>query len=103
MEPLCSTSYLVLFHGAILALRYLQLYERYYLRLVLKSFSLIIYSSISRHTMGSLFNTHPKNYGPGSRECCVCFNRHGLIRKYGLEICRQCFRERANLIGFHKY
>ncbi|EDO07944.1 putative 40S ribosomal protein S29-B [Babesia bovis T2Bo] len=53
--------------------------------------------------MGSLFNTHPKNFGQGSRECRVCFNRHGLIRKYDLNMCRQCFRERANLIGFHKY
>ncbi|KAK1932626.1 putative ribosomal protein S14p/S29e [Babesia divergens] len=52
--------------------------------------------------MPSLYNTHPKTYGPGSHQCRVCFNRHGLIRKYGLSICRQCFRERANLIGFHK-
>ncbi|EAN32505.2 40S ribosomal protein S29 [Theileria parva strain Muguga] len=53
--------------------------------------------------MGNLFNRHPKTYGQGSHQCCVCFNRHGLIRKYGLEICRQCFRERATIIGFHKY
>ncbi|AFZ79085.1 ribosomal protein S29e, putative [Theileria equi strain WA] len=52
--------------------------------------------------MGSLFNKHPKNFGPGSHQCRVCFNRHGIIRKYGLEICRQCFRERATAIGFHK-
>eukprot|EP00375_Theileria_parva_P002111 XP_764788.1 40S ribosomal protein S29 [Theileria parva strain Muguga] len=52
--------------------------------------------------MGNLFNRHPKTYGQGSHQCCVCFNRHGLIRKYGLEICRQCFRERATIIGFHK-
>ena len=30
----------------------------------------------------------------------VCF---GLIRKYGLNICRQCFREKSADIGFHKY
>ncbi|UKJ90222.2 ribosomal protein S29 [Theileria orientalis] len=53
--------------------------------------------------MGNLFNKHPKTYGQGSHQCCVCFNRHGIIRKYGLEICRQCFRERATTIGFHKY
>lgn len=37
--------------------------------------------------------------------CCfsrACSNRHGLIRKYGLNICRQCFREYANDIGFKK-
>ena len=32
----------------------------------------------------------------------VCFNRHGMVRKYGLNMCRQCFRERAALIGFQK-
>lgn len=32
----------------------------------------------------------------------VCGNRQGLIRKYELMMCRQCFRERANQIGFQK-
>jgi hypothetical protein len=32
----------------------------------------------------------------------VCFHRAGLIRKYHLNICRQCFREYANDIGFFK-
>lgn len=31
-----------------------------------------------------------------------CSNHHGLIRKYGLNLCRQCFREYANDIGFKK-
>ncbi|KIH88414.1 hypothetical protein SPBR_09016 [Sporothrix brasiliensis 5110] len=33
----------------------------------------------------------------------VCAHRAGLIRKYGLDICRQCFREKANDIGFVKH
>lgn len=32
----------------------------------------------------------------------VCANQSGLVRKYGLNICRQCFRERAADIGFAK-
>jgi len=32
----------------------------------------------------------------------VCSNPHGLIRKYGLNICRQCFKEYAPDIGFRK-
>lgn len=32
----------------------------------------------------------------------VCTARVGLIRKYHLFVCRRCFRERANQIGFHK-
>ncbi|KAK6590598.1 type I fatty acid synthase [Cryptosporidium xiaoi] len=50
-----------------------------------------------------VYNSHPKTYGQGSRCCRVCYNRHGLIRKYSLNICRQCFRERAEAIGFHKF
>ncbi|CAM9134660.1 unnamed protein product [Discosporangium mesarthrocarpum] len=54
--------------------------------------------------MGSkaLGNSHPKKYGKGGRYCRVCGNQHGLIRKYGLNMCRQCFRIYANDIGFHK-
>jgi len=33
----------------------------------------------------------------------VCGAHQGLIRKYGLMICRRCFRERAEQIGFLKY
>lgn len=33
----------------------------------------------------------------------ICGNGHGLIRKYGLNVCRQCFRENAAKIGFVKY
>jgi ribosomal protein S14 len=29
-------------------------------------------------------------------------NGHGLIRKYDLNMCRQCFREKASDIGFVK-
>ena len=32
----------------------------------------------------------------------VCTHPAGLIRKYGLNICRQCFREKAYDIGFVK-
>ncbi|OZC06962.1 ribosomal protein S14p/S29e [Onchocerca flexuosa] len=32
----------------------------------------------------------------------VCSNHHGLIRKYGLNMCRRCFREYASDIGFKK-
>lgn len=51
----------------------------------------------------TIWNSHPKNYGLGSRKCRVCGNTHGIIRKYGLNICRQCFRQYAKDIGFVKY
>jgi small subunit ribosomal protein S29e len=33
----------------------------------------------------------------------VCGNGGGIIRKYGLNVCRQCFRQYAKDIGFVKY
>ena len=32
----------------------------------------------------------------------VCSNHWGIIRKYNLNMCRQCFREYAKDIGFIK-
>ena len=46
------------------------------------------------------YRTHPRLYGKDARYCRVCRNTHGLIRKYGLNICRRCFRERYALLGF---
>ena len=46
------------------------------------------------------YRTHPRLYGKDARYCRVCRNTHGLIRKYGLDICRRCFRERYALLGF---
>jgi len=33
----------------------------------------------------------------------VCNHTAGLIRKYGMNICRQCFREKSQDIGFIKH
>ncbi|KAG7011614.1 40S ribosomal protein S29, partial [Cucurbita argyrosperma subsp. argyrosperma] len=61
----------------------------------------LVGDSIMGHS--NVWNSHPKSYGPGSRTCRVCGNPHGLIRKYGLMCCRQCFRSNAKEIGFIKY
>ncbi|KAL2760517.1 hypothetical protein ACRALDRAFT_1027479 [Sodiomyces alcalophilus JCM 7366] len=50
----------------------------------------------------SVWNSRPRNYGKGSRACRVCKNKSGLVRKYDLNLCRQCFREKAKDIGFNK-
>ncbi|VDB94886.1 Bgt-3232 [Blumeria graminis f. sp. tritici] len=50
----------------------------------------------------NVWNSRPRTYGKGSRSCRVCTHKAGLIRKYGLDICRQCFREKASDIGFVK-
>jgi small subunit ribosomal protein S29e len=43
---------------------------------------------------------HPRTYGKATRYCRFYRNTHDLIRKYDLDICRRCFRERAHLLGF---
>ena len=35
--------------------------------------------------------------------CERCGRRRGLIRAYGFHICRQCFREKAEELGFKKF
>ena len=32
----------------------------------------------------------------------VCSSQTGIIRKYHIFMCRQCFRDQAHLIGFRK-
>lgn len=49
-----------------------------------------------------LWRTHPRKYGKDSRQCRRCTCQMGLIRKYDLMLCRKCFRESAEIIGFEK-
>ena len=40
----------------------------------------------------------------GHKEGCVrCGRKRGMVRRYGLRLCRQCFRETAPYLGFRKY
>jgi small subunit ribosomal protein S14 len=40
----------------------------------------------------------------GRKEGCErCGRKRGLVRRYGLRLCRQCFREIAPELGFEKY
>jgi small subunit ribosomal protein S14 len=41
--------------------------------------------------------------GEAQRRCRRCGSTHAHIRKYGLHLCRKCFREVAPHIGFKKY
>ncbi|MDD4353312.1 MAG: 30S ribosomal protein S14 [Candidatus Nanoarchaeia archaeon] len=44
-----------------------------------------------------------KKFGRGKRICDICGRRGALIRRYSLNICRQCFRDVAKNIGFNKF
>jgi len=37
-----------------------------------------------------------------SRKCRFCETQRGLIRKYNLYICRRCFKDCAEKLGFKK-
>ena len=43
-----------------------------------------------------------KKFGRGANECRICGRKQGLVRKYGIYFCRQCFREWASKMGFKK-
>lgn len=44
-----------------------------------------------------------KYKGKGNRKCRFCGSARGLIRKYRLDMCRRCFREVAEDVGFRSY
>ena len=44
-----------------------------------------------------------RTFGVGSRKCRRCGRYGAHIRKYGLHLCRTCFREMAPALGFKKY
>ena len=47
--------------------------------------------------------TETRKFGVSQRKCQVCGRIGGHIRKYGLSFCRQCFRDKAQKLGFKKY
>ncbi|MCF2137512.1 MAG: 30S ribosomal protein S14 [Candidatus Thorarchaeota archaeon] len=44
-----------------------------------------------------------RKMGKGSRTCTRCGTHRAIIRSYGLNMCRRCFRETAEKMGFRKY
>ncbi len=44
-----------------------------------------------------------RKYGIAARKCVNCGRYGAHINKYNLHLCRQCFREIAEKIGFKKY
>jgi len=37
------------------------------------------------------------------KRCRVCNGTPGIIKKYGMNICRRCFKDQALQMGFRKY
>ncbi len=53
--------------------------------------------------MGKQKPKKERKYGKGSRPCRRCGSYGPVIRRYGLNLCRCCFREVAQQLGFKKY
>ncbi len=51
-----------------------------------------------KHNVPKKRSTGFSNYA-----CEICGRKGGHIKKYGLRLCRHCFREIAKDIGFKKY
>ncbi len=49
-----------------------------------------------------LVKQRKKQYGR-KEGCERCGRKRGIVRRYGLHLCRQCFRDTAESIGFKKY
>jgi len=41
-------------------------------------------------------------FGRGAHQCRICGRKQGLVRRYHIMFCRQCFREWASRMGFKK-
>tara|TARA_Y100000310_G_scaffold305615_1_gene345913 strand:- start:52 stop:282 length:231 start_codon:yes stop_codon:yes gene_type:complete len=44
-----------------------------------------------------------RKHGNANKKCILCGSTKGHIGKYGLNVCRQCFRDEALNLGFKKY
>ncbi len=53
--------------------------------------------------MGKYRQSIVKRYGRGTQKCIRCGSKDAVIQKYGLYLCRQCFREVAYSLGFKKF
>lgn len=43
-----------------------------------------------------------KKFGRGAFACKICGRKQGLVHRYHIMFCRQCFREWAQKMGFKK-
>ncbi len=48
-------------------------------------------------------NKVDKGWKVKPKVCSMCKSHKGVISKYGLNICRRCFKDNALKIGFRKY
>ena len=68
--------------------------------------SLVLAPSHIRQGQPSMVRDHQSLpialFGEAYNHSRTCTHKAGLIRKYGINMCRQCFREKAHDVGFQK-
>lgn len=68
-----------------------------------KSFKIMSHKKAESGRILKFNKPSEKKCGRGKRICELCNRRGALIRRYSLNICRQCFRDVAKNIGFNKF
>ncbi len=75
--------------------------------LTIKSYTKLLKQIKDKPAKRKKFIKHSKpkerNHGIGKRRCRRCGKFGAHIRRYGLHLCRQCFRDLASEFGFKKY
>ena len=44
-----------------------------------------------------------RKFGAATKRCQNCGNTHAHVGKYGIKLCRKCFRDYAVELGFKQY
>jgi len=68
-----------------------------------KSFDILSHKKAESGRMLKFNKPQEKKFGRGKRVCDICGRKGSLIRRYSLNVCRQCFRDVAKNIGFNKF
>jgi len=63
----------------------------------------IAFSKTKRKRVEKHNKPRSRKFGQSLTKCVICGSTRGHISRYGLHVCRRCFREVAEELGFKKY
>ena len=63
----------------------------------------IIFSKTKKERVKKYNSPKDRKFGQSLSKCVICGSTRGHISRYGLHVCRRCFREIAEDLGFKKY
>lgn len=65
--------------------------------------SKIVSSKTKKKRVEKHNSSKKRKFGQSLKKCVICGSTRGHINRYGLHVCRRCFREIAEELGFRKY